>query len=934
MNASGRKSIGLLAITLLAGGACGPTVPDAGRSALSEKSFFNPPTSARPSVLWAWLNGYVDDEQIVRELREMKAKGLGGALIWDVGSLRDPKKIIPAGPAFLGPESLRSISRAIDEAGRLGLELGLFASSSWNAGGSWVKPENASQRLLCSELRIAGPRRVKENIPLPKEATAYWKDVATLAVQPGRPAADLSSLLNSEGYLDWEAPEGEWRIMRFVSSNTGQKLMCPSPNSNGLVIDHLSREAAVIDMTHILDRLTSVRKNIDPLKTFMLDSYEVDEALDWTDRFAEEFRKLRGYDPIPYLPALVDPSALNPDVAERFIYDYRKTVSDLIIEDHFRAVRDVLNKRGLRLLAEAGHGGSARVDALKALGSADIPMGEFWNHERFWVTKEAASAAHIYGRTIVDAETLTGWRHWQDGPAEYKRRFDIALCAGLNHPTFHTFAHNPPEAGLPGFVYHAGEHVNMNSTWWNQAGPMIEYMSRSSYLLQQGLFVADVCFYYGDQAPNLVPARRIDPDIKPRYPDTACLHCGKPKPIETSSLDKGYDYDYVNSEVILERMDVAGGRIVLPDGLSYAMLVLPEREDMPLEVLKKVGELIENGATVVGRKPVKAPGLSGFPKSDEEVKALADRIWGDCDGLRVKERRHGKGKIFWGVPLNDILREKGIGPDFQAMGIPNEDRHIDFIHRSTGRDEIFFISNSAKVKETVECVFRVDAEKTPEFWMADTGAIVPCKSFSRIDGGVRLTLELPAYGSVFVVFRETPTSGEFLSPAPLQAEAAASLNVPGPWTLRFPSGWGAPGSVVWEALTDWTRSEDPGIRFFSGTASYSAEFEAAKEFLEERRGFLLNLGGVKEVAEVILNGRHLGILWKEPFEIDVSRALRPGRNTLEIKITNLWHNRLMGDLLNPEAKPYTRTNITLKAQDPIPSGLFGPVAIRQAAEPG
>ena len=498
----------------------------------------------------------------------------------------------------------------------------------------------------------------------------------------------------------------------------------------------------------------------------MLDSYEVAEAVDWTDDFVEAFRSRHGYDPVPYLPALFDPAALDPGIAARFLYDYRKTVSDLIIDNHFRTVRDLLHKYGVRLLAEAGHGGYARVDALKALGSADIPMGEFWNHERFWVVKEAASAAHIYGRRIVDAETLTGWRSWQDGPAEYKRRFDIALCAGLNHPTFHTFTHNPPAAGRPGFVYHAGEHFNVNATWWDQAGPLIEYMARCDYLLQQGLFAADVAFYYGDQAPNLVPSRRIDPDIEPIYPDTACLHCGQPRPIQTGSLDRGYDYDYVNSEVILDRMRVSGGRIVLPDGLSYALLVLPDRDDMPLAVLRKLGELVEAGATVVGRKPVRAPGLAGFPACDDEVRALADRIWGVCDGAAVKERPLGKGRIVWGIPLDDILRDRGLGPDFRALDVPNADQHIDFIHRSAGRDDLYFVSNSARAAEAFDAVFRVGADRTPEFWYPDTGRIVPCRSFDRVEGGCRLTLELPAYGSVFVVFRQTPTPAAYLSPEP------------------------------------------------------------------------------------------------------------------------------------------------------------------------
>ena len=938
MTRSWRICLTLFAAAVLTLGACGTGGSSRSRLAsdgdrLSEELFFDPPLAARPGVLWAWLNGFVDRDQLTRELEELKAKGLGGAIIWDVGSLRDPKKIIPAGPAFLGPESVASISHAIDVAGRLGLELGLFASSSWNAGGAWIKPENASRQLLCRQVDVRGPGRVRTTVPLPEGVTVHWRDVAVLAVPAGGAAVDISDRMDPQGRLEWDAPPGASRIMRFVASNTGQTLECPSPSSDGLIIDHLSREAAAVDMTYILDRLLSVRASLGALKTFMLDSYEVREAVDWTDDFIDAFRTRHGYDPVPYLPALFEPAALDAAIAGRFLYDYRKTVSDLIIENHFRTVRDLLNRRGVGLLAEAGHGGYARVDALKALGSADIPMGEFWNHERFWVVKEAASAAHIYGRRIVDAETLTGWRNWQDGPAEYKRRFDIALCAGLNHPTFHTFTHNPPAAGRPGFVYHAGEHFNVNATWWDQAGPLIEYMSRCDHLLQQGLFVADVAFYYGDQAPNLVPARRIDPDIAPIYPDTACQHCGRPRPIQTSSLDRGYDYDYVNSEVILDRMRVADGRIVLPDGLSYALLVLPDRDDMPFEVLRKLGELVRAGATVVGRKPVRAPGLAGFPACDDGVKALADGIWGACDGAAVRERPYGKGRVVWGIPLDDILRDRGLGPDFRALGVANADQHIDFIHRSTARDDLYFVSNSAKVSETFEAVFRVGTDRTPEFWYPDTGRIVPCRLFTRVEGGCRLTLELPAYGSVFVVFRQKPTPAALRSPEPPKAEDRPAFTIGGPWTLRFPPGWGAPASVTWSRLIDWTGSEDPGIRYFSGTATYTTEFEIDEPLLRADGGVLLELGSLREVAEVTLNGRGLGILWKEPFQIDVTSALRPGRNSLEVKVTNLWTNRLVGDLLNPGHEPIARTNMILKLRDLVPSGLFGPVTIRRAAAP-
>ena len=934
----------LPALALLAGALSvnAARAPGADPDTLSERQFFNPPLAARPSVLWTWLNGYVQTNQLTRELEEMKAKGLAGAIIWDLGSLRDPKNIIPAGPEFLGPQSLQSIAHAMDAASRLGLELGLSAASSWNAGGSWVKPEQASQKLLCSTLPVKGPARIAATVPLPAGASKYWTDIAVLAVPQGNapataagsPALDISRHMDAQGRLTWDAPAGEWQIMRFIRSNTDQHLMCPSPQSRGLLIDHLSSAAARSDLEHVIGALRSVRPNLGALKSIFLDSFEVDEALDWTGEFIRAFKAAHRYDPIPYLPALFGSAALRPDIAERFRYDYRQTVSDLLVGNHYRTARETANKHGLRLLAEAGHGGSARMDVLKAMGAVDVPMGEFWNHERFWVVKEAAAAAHIYGKRIVDAETLTGWRHWQDGPQEYKRRIDVAFCAGLNHSTFHTFAHNPPEAGLPGFVYHAGEHFNVNNTWWPCAGPLIEYMARCSYLLQRGRFVADVCFYYGDQAPNLVPTRRIDPDIKPIYPANCCLHCGQPKPVDADVLEKGYDFDYVNTEVILERMQVRDGRIVLKDGMSYAVLALPDREDMPPAVLKKLGELAQKGATIVGRKPRRANGLNGFPQCDDDVRKLADRIWGPCDGVNVKEQAYGQGAIVWGVPLNDVLRRKGLRPDFRVLQPANEDRRIDYIHRATGTEDIFFVSNSSLSNETVECVFRMDGHKTPEFWLPAEGQIVPCRDATRVEGGVKLTLPMPAASSLFVVFRTTPTAPEHLSPAPLPVDAQPVAALNGPWTLRFPPGWGAPESVTWPTLLNWAEADDPGIRYFSGTACYFTEFEMPADLATNQHAFQLDLGRLREVAELTLNGVNLGILWKEPFVADITRAIRPRKNRLEIKVTNLWFNRLVGDLLSGDQKKYTRTNINFNPKEkvPLPAGLFGPVRILSAAK--
>ncbi|MCH7229116.1 glycosyl hydrolase [Haloferula sp. A504] len=855
---------------------------------LSESEFRDPPLAARPSALWSWMNGHVDHGQITHELEEMKAKGMRGAIIWDIGVLIDPEKIIPAGPAFLGPESLASIHHAMDEAERLGLELGLFASSSWNAGGDWIEAEDGSKALRWSEVKAEGPSRFSGVLPLPEGIVAEKREVAVVAVREGEPdRIRLDDRLGAEGTLEWEVPEGSWRILRFVSGNTGERLNCPSENSDGRVIDHLSREATDAHFKHMLDALARGRDGYGPLKVLMLDSYEVRPVTDWTPDFVEEFTERYGYDPVPWLPVLAGVTVGEGDLGDRFLHDYRKLVSDLLVEDHFARARELLHERGLLLLAEGGHGGHARVDPLKALGAADIPMGEFWNHRKNWVTKEAASAAHIYGKTLVNAESFTGWQHWQDGPATYKRLFDIALCAGLNQVSFHTFAHQPPGSGLPGVAYHAGEHFNVNQSWWDVAGPMLADMSRSCHLLQQGQFVADVAVYYGDNAPNLVPPRRIAPTVKPRWGEGYCLHCGKPEPVDLSSLGYGHDYDYVNEEVILERMRVEDGRIVLPDGMNYRLLVLPDREAISPAVLRKIGALVEAGATVVGPKPERSNSLSGYPECDAGVREGAGRIWGDCDGETVKRHRFGKGEVVWNVPLDEVLAGMKVRPDFEVEDFDNSGREIDYIHRETAVEDIYLVANTTLEPQRFAARFRVQADRVPSFWRAEDGTVAPCFHYEVGDGFVRMPLDLAPASSIFVVFAEGaardhcvqiegPDGGieiTGLEGAELKArvreggtyrfktaqgrngemvvgDVPPDRGLTGPWTLSFPPDRGAPASVELAKLIDWTSSEDPGVRYFSGTATYQTVVPLTAADLSTPGPIFLDLGEVKEVARV------------------------------------------------------------------------------------
>ena len=954
-------------------------------ASLSEESFQNPPLQARPSALWTWMNAYVDHEQLTFELEEMKAKGMRGAIIWDMGSLIDPDKIIPEGPAFLGPESVETIHHVIDEAERLGLEMGLSAASSWNAGGPWIGSEDACQTVAWKTLQVEGPQDLSVLLPLPEKAIDPTSTLAVIAV-PGEAtiiqtnqAFRLDGNVDSDGKLTWTVPDGQWKILHFVSTATGQQIMCPSPNSKGPMIDHLSAEATRKHLNHVMEAITKGRKDLGALKTLFLDSYEVKTPIDWTPQFTAEFRKAYGYDPLPWLPVLTGMTVVSEDLSRRFRNDYGKLVSDLAIENHYALAREIANENGLQLLAEAGHGGYARFDTLKALGSVDIPMGEFWNHRKNWCTKEAASAANLYGKTLVNAESMTGWQHWQDGPQVYKRLTDIAFCAGLNQITFHTFAHQPPGSGLPGYAYHAGEHFNVNLTWWPQARPLLDTLSRSSHMLQQGRFVADVIAYYGDEAPNLVPARRITPTVEPRWTDDKCLHCGRPLPVDLSSLGQSYDYDYLNEEILVDRMEVRDGRLILPSGMEYRMLVLPNRRSISLTALKKIEQLVREGATVVGAKPLRSNSLQDFPECDQQVRALADQMWGDCDGQAVKNQRYGKGQVFWGLPLTDVLEAIGVAPDFVVEGIDNSGRKIDYIHRMTDEEEIYFVTNSSESPLSFKAGFRVGEGHVPSFWNPEDGKVYPCYQYEQKGGQTHIRLELAPAESVFVVFakqkapehlidlvrsgtkelwrssypelevqelsgeKETaqiwrPGTYTFTTSVGRKgrwqvSEVPEPQVISGEWTLRFPADRGAPDEVKLAELLDWTRHADPGVKYFSGTATYQKAFNLPATLTASDGPLMLDLGTVKEVAVVRVNGEEAGVLWKEPYRIDVSGLVRPGRNELAIEVTNVWNNRLVGDVDKAPQDRITRTNLTEKFKPDSPllsSGLLGPVSLSKA----
>ena len=954
--------------------------------------FKNPGNEARPRAYWNWLNGDVSLKGLTRDLEEAKDKGLGGLQIWDTEAMRNPNGFVPAGPPFLGDKSVDAIHHAIKEAKRLDLDLGLICASGWNSGGAWVTPEMASKNLFHAGIVVSGPDQIIHQLPFPEippdcprgadGLPAWYIDVAVLAWphSDDNVISDLSEIVNvsdkfKDGVLAWKAPPGKWQVVRFVCTNNGQQLIAASPNSNGFFIDFLDPDATRFHFEYIFKQL-GLQKGVDnksQLKTLDDDSMELHPGIQWTKDFRKWFQKYHDYDPVNWLPVFLGWQINDKDLSDKFLYDYTKTVSDLLIYSHYETGSKVCAEYGLELVAEAGGPGppfweSCPVDALKALGNVDIPRGEFWlgNPRNLFLIKEIASAAHIYGKTFVDAESWTTWRRWRDSPFERKRLVDRAFCEGLNRVTYHGFSHSPVEDEYPGRSYHAGIDMNPQVVWWSKARPFMDYLARCCFMLQQGLYVADVAYYYGDQAPNFWPYYHNVPE--------------KPK---IDGLGSGYEYDVVNTDVILNRMEVKDEKIVLPDGMSYRILVLPEKDKMPLEVLRKLEKLVFDGATILGPKPTGVPGLNDFVNKTENLQKLADKMWGRCNGSTIKVNEYGKGRVVWGYTPGQWLKKNAVAPDFKCKD-PQLDTRFNFIHRETALSHIYFISNKTLGRLSSECTFRV-GNSTPQIWDPSDGSVRDQLVFRIDDEGVTMPMVLPPGGSTFVVFDKgaSPSGlnvighekGSGNNDLPVEKVVkvnkksavircwqngkysvarkngkqmqAVVKNIPSPvtvgaeWKVAFDTDWGGPGEVVFPELISWTDHDNQGIKYYSGKGVYTKTIIIPDDWIGNGQNIYLDLGEVGEIAEIYINGKSAGVVWKPPFRTDITQLVKPGENELTVEVMNLWINRLAGDMELPDKTGFTQTNIRSDGGEWLenweswhvePAGLLGPVRLLASKE--
>ena len=780
--------------------------------------------------------------------------------------------------------------------------------------------QNWAQKAMYSTLHFSAP----DTAPLFEDLAPAPGEEDTLSTE----VRDVTPRLGKDGVLRWKAPAGTWQILRFgCTIGDHSRVSTCSEGWQGYALDVLDTGAFRRYWDAVVEPLIADAGPLagHALKYLHTDSWEV-EAVNWTPTLRQEFRNRRGYDFFPFLPVLAGRIVDSRPVSNRFLADYRKTLGDLAIDHHYRLFRDLAHKHNLEIHPESGGPHAVPIDAQRCLGWDDAPMSEFWawswrhrigESNRFFV-KQPASAAHTYGHPLVLAEGFTTiGPHWQETLWDnLKPSFDQAACEGMNRLVWHAFVCSPAEMGIPGQQYFAGTHFNPNSTWWSKSAPFLGYINRCQFMLQQGLFVADACYYYGDHVPNFAQLKRSDP----------------------AKVLPGYDYDVATEEVVLQRMSVKDGRIVLPDGMSYRVLVLPERRGISLPVLRKLDDFVRAGATVLGPKPQESRTLTGYPGCDAEVARLADRLWGDGDGPKPAQRRYGKGRVLCGMTAREALLADGIKPDFEyrsgdspssaGADIEAQPASLDYIHRTAGSTEIYFVANRSNMWVDADCLFRVQG-KQPELWDPVRGATRRAGSWSQADGRTTLPLQFAPYGSIFVVFRKPAANSAASASGRNFASFTNASEITGPWTVRFDPKWGGPETVVFDQLSSWTSRPEEGIKYYSGTATYEKTFDLPEALREPGRRVSLDLGQAKELAEVRINGRSVGVTWAMPFRLEITGVVKPTGNHLEIEVVNFWPNRIIGDQYLPAEKRFTRTNIRrLTRNTPLmDSGLLGPVRL-------
>ena len=791
-----------------------------------------------------------------------------------------------------------------------------------------------SPKAGISELKISSSPVVEDYIektlakmwqtPFPLWTAYQWPSQPPVTdqkyiIDPAK-VTDISRYMNADGSLNWNVPAGTWMIERTGMAPTEVRNSPASPEGTGLEADKINKEHITAHFDAFLGQILK-RIPAEDRKTWKVtveDSYETG-GQNWTDGLIEKFRASYGYDPTPYLPVLQGRVVGSADLSDRFLWDLRRFIADKVAYEYVAGLREVSHQHGLTTwLENYGHWGFPG-EFLQYGGQSDEIGGEFWSVGDLGniENRAASSSAHIYGKTKVSAESFTSADPaFSRYPSQMKQRADRFFTEGINNTLLHLFIQQPDER-LPGVNAPFGNEFNRHNTWFEDMDIFLKYLKRCNMMLQQGRYVADVAYFIGEDAPKMTG-------------------------VQDPKMPVGYSFDYINAEVIKTRLTVKKGRLTLPDGLSYGVLVLPKLETIRPDLLLKIKELVVQGAVVLGPMPVRSPSLQNFGKADQQVQALASELWGKINGTTIKVHHLGKGMVIDGMDLQEVMSLIKVKPDLyisraedaERTGVPVGAANPDpadsllFIHRTLKDGELYFISNQKNAPVKIDARFRVGG-KVPELWDPVSGSIRNLPAYTQNAGITAVPLELDATGSAFVIFRKdvmvkAANAEKTNYPLPVQ-----TMTVTSPWTVTFDKSMRGPAwPLVVKTLTDWAQSTNDSIKYYSGAAVY----RNAVNLVQPAKGMqvMLDLGSVSAIAKVKVNGIDAGGVWTAPYELDITKLLKSGKNELEIKVTNTWVNRLIGDSKLPEEQ--RKTWLSLNPYNPAsrlqPSGLLGAVRLK------
>ncbi len=827
-------------------------------------------------------------------------------------------------PVWLRPgeEMNPVVTRAVEETDSY-RDIALCAVPANKFRESKLIPEEHKEEMVEKLSNVPGLRNVQEDPSMAFDGRGWKTHLPPLDINDELSALSKDEIINLSDHMDkggnlvWDAPPGAWTIVRLGYASN-YHITRPSPYlAVGLESDRLHPRGINTHFEHRLKPIIEAagEKAGRTLKYIHIDSWEAG-GQNWTIGFADEFRERRGYDLTPWLPVLMGHAVESIQKTERFLWDMRKTVNEVILDNYVNRLGELIESYGMKKSNEPY--GRLGINTLEYAASSDFIIGEFWTERQiekpfptfqdYWYNsmKGLASVANTYGKTRVGAEAFTGSRGWVDHPYLIKGMGDEAFSEGINHYVYHLYAHQAYDNMKPGLTHRRwGQHINRNQTWWDMSKPYFKYVARSQSLLQQGKRVVDVAHLYKEGAP--LNFNNIN-----------------------FSLPPGYDYDFCTPEII-SRMTVRDGKIFLPNGVSYKYLLLPNSNRLSLSLAREAERLRKAGATVyLQQEVVGTPGLAGYPNSDELVKTITS----DWDQLP---------ELGW----ETVFQSDKTLPDFEGDDLR-------WLHREVDQNDLYFVANIKPEKMQQRCIFRTN-KQIIELWDPETGQIHALEGIKTGDDRTEVELYFEPSQSWFVVFRDQPSQGISSLKPFLEWKELREIN--GQWEVEFDPEWGPQGPIFFDELKSWSAHENDLVKYYSGTAKYQIAFKFSKKEIKalkkDNNRLKLDLGNVEVMARVKLNEIDCGITWKPPYRIDIGDAIKPGKNMLEIEVVNTWVNRMIGDeqlpldadwkdwetlvdwpewFRNGEESPTGRYTFTTgrhyqKDSPLMPSGLLGPVKI-------